>query len=132
LARPGDARIAATSPNPIADAAISPDGKLIATAEGTNGVKLREVGTRNLIEALWPSAGLPAQQVAFSPDGSRLVSLCWRADTDGKSPGDASSKTTLRYQVSVWDLAAKKELGRPAEMVEGPRYYPPRVRLAAG
>jgi RNA polymerase sigma factor (sigma-70 family) len=119
------------SPNPIADAAVSPDGNLIATAEGTNGVKLREVATGKLVEALWPTAGLPAQQVAFTPDGSRLIALCSRYDSDG-GPGQIDAKTTLRYQVSVWDLAAKKELGHPAETVDGWRFFAPRTWFAAG
>src|SRR5262249_33740272 len=124
----------------------SPDGKLVATAEGLNGVKIRELATRKLVDALWPSAGLPAHQVAFSPDGSRLIALCWRYDTPGRPQpkgdfggfgpggpgGRASEKVTLQAQVSVWDLAAKKELGRPAESVEGLSDALPRFQFAAG
>src|SRR5262249_5255691 len=140
------------SPNTISDVALSPDGKLLATAEGTNGVKLRELATRKLVDALWPSAGLPAHQVAFSPDSSRLIALCWRYDTParpqpkgdfgafgpggpgglGGPGGGRAEKVTLQAQVSVWDLAAKKELGRPAESVDGLSDALPRVQFAAG
>ena len=114
------------SQNAINDAAVSSDGKYIATAEGIDGVKLRDSATGKVLEAFWPSGKLPAQQVAFTPDGTRLVALGTTSGRDsmpGKGPGgkgasffkDPDAKVTFQAQVSVWDMATRKELGHPVE-----------------
>jgi RNA polymerase sigma factor (sigma-70 family) len=133
LGRPGrTASFQVHSPNAIADAALSPDGKVVATAEGIHGVKLRDAATGKVTEALWPSGGLPAVQVAFVPDGTKLVVLCSRVDRPsfGKFPGKGkevprellaklnATKITDKTQVSVWDVATRKELGHPVETIE--------------
>ena len=128
------------SPNTISDIAISPEG-YAATAEGSNGVKLRELPVGKLVEAFWPSGGLPAQHVAFTADGTKLVALCERTEVvEQKLPKASGKKSTLtpeekaqfrdellkarqgtRYkksvQVAVWDVASRKELGHPVESV---------------
>src|SRR5262249_46153897 len=102
------------------DAAVSPDGKYIATAEGIQGVKLRDAATGEVLEALWPSGKVPAQRVAFTPDGSRLVVLCIRYEQPPEAPRKGKGavgdmKSTAFAQIWVWDVAARKELGHPVE-----------------
>jgi RNA polymerase sigma factor (sigma-70 family) len=108
------------SPNPIEGVAVSPDGKYVATAEGIQGVKLRDAATGEVLEALWPSGKLPAERVGFTPDGSRLVALGIRYESPPESPRKgkgvpADTKSTAFAQISVWDVAARKELGHPVE-----------------
>lgn len=131
------------SPNRIDSAALSPDGKLVATAEGSNGVKLRDAATGKMVEALWPTGGLPAEQVAFTPDGAKLVVVCWRTEAvESKFPGKkgvggkdtggqrfSPAKSTKRVQVSVWDVAGRKELGHPVETTTAEESYLPRYSL---
>jgi len=113
------------SENPLAAVAVSSDGKYVATAEGANGVKLRDAATGRVVEALWPTGELPASQVAFSPDGTKLIALCGLWDSQfprnaGLGPGrafggkgSADRKVTLHTHASVWDVASRKELGHP-------------------
>jgi RNA polymerase sigma factor (sigma-70 family) len=138
-------RFAIQSPNSIDSAALSPDGRLVATAEGSNGVKLRDAATNKIVEALWPSGGLPAEQVAFTPDGSKLVVLCSRTETaEGKmtkkskggkdvtfGPGGTLTKYVKRVQISVWDVAGRKELGHPVESTTAEQgWYQPGYALS--
>jgi WD40 repeat protein len=94
----------AVSQNIISAAAVSPDGKYVATAEGENGVKLRDAKGQ-IVEALWPKSNLPALNVAFTPDGTKLVVYCERE----RAMASGNKKTC----VSVWDLSTRKELGHP-------------------
>jgi hypothetical protein len=104
-------------------------------------VKLRELSGGKLVEAFWPSGGLPAQHVAFTADGKKLVALCGRMEVvEQKLPKASGKKSTLtpeekaqfrdellkarqgtRYkklaQVAVWDVASRKELGHRVEGV---------------
>ncbi|VTR96787.1 sigma-70 family rna polymerase sigma factor : Uncultured bacterium genome assembly Metasoil_fosmids_resub OS=uncultured bacterium PE=4 SV=1: Sigma70_r2: Sigma70_r4_2 [Gemmata massiliana] len=112
----------ATSENKILAAAVSPDGKYLATAEGANGVKLRDATTGRVIEALWPEGELPAVQVTFVPDGTKLIALCTRTPSGGfagRPSGPGSIEQEREFQqlarVSVWDVATRKELGHPAQ-----------------
>ena len=98
------------SQNRISAAAVSPDGKYIATAEGENGVKLRDAKGQ-IVEALWPKSELPALHVAFTPDGTKLVVYC-ELTTGGVVQGRVY-KATKKTCVSVWDLSTRKELGHP-------------------
>lgn len=81
--RPADFR----SPNEVNDIALSPDGKLVATAEVVNGVKLRDAATGKVVEALWPTGDMPAHKVGFSADGSKLFVLCVRDYTGSPRKG---------------------------------------------
>jgi RNA polymerase sigma factor (sigma-70 family) len=128
------------SQNQIWDAAVSPDGKYVATAEGVQGVKLRDAATGEVLEALWPSGKAPAQQVAFTPDGSRLVAVGTRSDDPqrlvGKGGGGfrdpdrvRDAKVTTQAQVSVWDVATRKELGHPVETTTVPQSLGVSARL---
>ncbi len=121
------ARSSVQSENPISAVAVSPDGKYVATAEGANGVKLRDAATGNVVEALWPAGELPATQVAFSPDSTKLIALCTRSDFPVRKKGEGplglgqpkgvpfsrEGKTTQLTRVSVWDVPTRKELGHP-------------------
>ena len=113
--------------NTVLAVAISPDGKYLATAEGANGVKLRDLPTGKVVEALWPKEGLPASQVAFTPDGAKLVAVCSRATGFGLGgkgglPGDPNEKSEMSTQICIWDVATRKEASHPVEslpMVQG-------------
>ncbi|MBX9623687.1 MAG: sigma-70 family RNA polymerase sigma factor [Gemmataceae bacterium] len=94
-------------PNRVLDAAVSPDGKWLATAEGVNGVKIRELPSGKSVEPLWPSGGLPARKVAFTPDGAHLLVLCW---DPAKTSGARHSARDV--QLSVWNVNTRKEVGR--------------------
>ena len=136
------------SENPILDVAISPDGKFMATAEGTNGVKLRDATSGKILDALWPSEGLPPREVVFTPDGRKLIALCSRIEDPDSPLGPGrlvrpgasvprvegvGRKRTLTFQLSVWDLATRKEIGRAVESVSSlVLTRSPRVELAAG
>jgi RNA polymerase sigma factor (sigma-70 family) len=105
----------AVSQNILVAAAVSPDGKYIATAEGENGVKLRDAKGQ-IVEALWPRSNLPALTVAFTPDGTKLVVYCEDTIPEsgmGKGKFPRMSTTTKKTCVSVWDLSTRKELGHP-------------------
>src|SRR5581483_1904205 len=78
--------------------------------------------TGKVVDALWPSGGLPAEHVAFTPDGKKLVALCERTEpgvVSKKQAGQefrvAVGKSKKLAQVSVWDVATRKELGHPVE-----------------
>ena len=106
------------SKNTVSAAAISPDGKLVATAEGVNGVKLRDSADGRVIEAFWPPDELPAEQIAFTPDGKTLVALCTKEESAGrfKSKEDALSFMPTKWtRISVWDVATRKEIGHPTQ-----------------
>jgi RNA polymerase sigma factor (sigma-70 family) len=126
----------ASSENFILAAAISPDGKYIATAEGANGVKLRDAKGK-IVEALWPKCELPAAAVAFTPDGTKLVVYCEhtteeRGSRNGNFKGNFPGilTTTKKTCVSVWDLSTRKELGHPIRTDTAEGSYPPKYTLA--
>ncbi|MBN9120047.1 MAG: hypothetical protein J0I06_12935, partial [Planctomycetes bacterium] len=117
------------SENELLAAAVSPDGKYIATAEGVNGVKLRDAATGRVVEAFWPRDELPAFQVAFTPDGTKLVVLCERTDIP-KGDGAKDARATRYARVSVWEVAARKELGHPTQTTRaGPTEALPQYAL---
>jgi len=87
------------------DVAYSPDGKLLATADWTFGVRLRDPKTLQVFDTLKPEADLGASAPAFQP-GGKLAVYCWRMQ-----PGPVQ---TFHEQIAVWDLATKKQIGWPA------------------
>ncbi len=94
----------------IKDLAYSPDGKVLATAEWTAGIKLRDPKTGRVLDTLTAASGLGASAVAYLRDG-KLAAYCWGA------PGGHGS--LMREQLAVWDPAGKTRLGWPAtERVE--------------
>jgi WD40 repeat protein len=94
----------------VHDASYSPDGKLLATAEWTTGLKLRDAKTGRVLDTLTPDGELGVFYATFLPDG-KLAAYCWRAQA-----GNASS---MREQLAVWDVKRKRLLGWPVtERVE--------------
>jgi WD40 repeat protein len=79
-----------TGINSARDAAISPDGKLIAVASGIV-IKLFDAATGRELDTLI-GHHFDISSVGFSPDGAALVSTSWN---DG---------------VKLWDVANKREL----------------------
>ena len=93
------------------DAALSPDGRLVATADPKGSVRLARADTSAEVRRL---AVTQAASVAFSPDGRRLVT--------GSSDRVAS----------IWDLATGRELrvvraaaGNPADGLDFPVAFSP-------
>jgi RNA polymerase sigma factor (sigma-70 family) len=126
------ARHRVNSQNWIFAAAVSPDGKYIATAEGQNGVKLRDASGQ-IVEALWPKAELPARDVAFTPDGTKLAAHCelTTENPEQEGPSRYVRVTTKKTCVSVWDLSSRKELGHPTRTDTGnPSVLLPQYTLA--
>ena len=102
------------SRNTLYAAAISPDGQFFATAEGENGVKFRDAKGK-ILEALWPTGDMPTSQVAFTPDGTKLIVLCGRTAQEREASNPRFPfKTVHTTRVSIWDLATRTELGHPA------------------
>jgi WD40 repeat protein len=60
----------------VNDAAFSPDGSLLATANGTNFISVWEVASGRLV---WSTRahGDGVSTIAFSPDGKKLLSASW-------------------------------------------------------
>jgi hypothetical protein len=94
----------------VHDACYSPDGKLLATAEWTAGLKLRDARTGRALTTLKPDGGLGAFYAKFLPDG-KLAAYCWRAQAGQGSP--------MKEQLALWDVTAQRLLGWPVtERVE--------------
>jgi WD40 repeat protein len=94
----------------VHDASYSPDGKVLATAEWTTGLKLREAKTGRVVETLTPDGNLGVFYATFLPEG-KLAAYCWRAQT-----GQASA---MREQLALWDVTTMRRLGWPlTERVE--------------
>jgi predicted dienelactone hydrolase len=82
-------------PSFVMDVAISPDGTLLAAAAGDGIIRLWELGTGTLHSELHVHSGI-VSSIAFSPDGTRLVS------------GGADTR--------LWDVASGEQL----YLFEGP------------
>ena len=75
---------------------VSPDGKLIATAEWREGTRIRDFRTFKVLDTI-ANAPMGAWYVRFSPDGKRLT---------GFDSNQAGGPTKL--QLWVYDVAEKK------------------------
>lgn len=75
--------------HPAGALTFSPDGRVLATASGRQGVVLWDLETRTRMPAVLPDYTEAALDLAFSPDGKRLAVA--RRDR----------------AISVWDLAAR-------------------------
>lgn len=85
--------------------AVSPDGKLIATAGETDGysttdhpIRLWDAATGKELQQLRGHAGEPLH-LAFSPDGRTLASMA--VELAGSDPGD---------KIRIWDVATGKQV----------------------
>jgi WD40 repeat protein len=87
-----------TTKETIQDAAVSPDGKLLVTAEWRDGVIVRDLRTLKVLATVAGGAKLAAAQVRFSADGTRLFVYSWWGPDS---------------QVWTYDLAEKKETSWP-------------------
>jgi WD40 repeat protein len=77
---------------------FSPDGKWIASGDTNGTIRLWEVPTRKPIRSLETGAGV--HSVAFSPDGTRLLS----------GGGLSKAGRPGEYLVRLWDVATGKEI----------------------
>jgi hypothetical protein len=107
---------------PLYSAVFSPDGKLIATAEGENGANLYDAATGTPVEMFLASgaAGEKPIQAGFLPDGKLVVLTARYFHTPEKGKPQAGGKppdNTLSYSLIVWDPAAKKELRRTHDVL---------------
>jgi WD40 repeat protein/serine/threonine protein kinase len=92
-----------TVKNVCSNAAISPDGRWLAVgplAAGENLVRIFDATTGQEVKTL-KGHKAPVTQVAFSPDGKRLASICSFAEAQ-KPAGQA--------EIKCWDVATGKEL----------------------
>jgi len=84
-----------------ADAAFSPDGKLLAFRDDHNGVVLWDVARRRRVEHPLGGHSSVVTSLAFSPDGTLLA-------------GGGMDGTLI-----LWDVGTKQPLGRPFAAPEG-------------
>jgi hypothetical protein len=79
-------------------AAFSPDGKLLVTSQGYQGLTLWDVGAGRMLGPLSFPGGHNQNQVAvFTPDGKRLIATSWGGHQQA-------------YPVHVWDVAKRERL----------------------
>lgn len=79
----------------VRSVAFSPDGRCLASKTWDGTIKLWDVTTGKELTTF--AGGEGADAIAFSPDGSRLVS---------QSSGDTAQK----HMIDIWDVATGKEL----------------------
>jgi hypothetical protein len=98
----------------LGSVAYSPDGKLLACAEWQNGATIRDAKTWEVLHRFTPSGGHPVSTAAFTPDGKRVAFYCWYYRGGFHADDRTKEVTHHDYQLVLWDVAAKKELGWPA------------------
>ena len=94
----------------VASAAVSPDGKLVATGSWDHSAKIWDAATGHAIRKLDGGHTGYINSVEFSPDGRELLT--------------ASDDGTAR----LWDVATGKPTRRRVPRPHGPRARPPRTR----
>src|SRR5262249_32939373 len=96
----------------IVGLAFSSDGKLLASAGGSDGVRLWDARTGEPLRALGPKEG--THRIAFSPDG-RTIAVGYEPTKDWRF-----------FSVHLWDVATGKEtrLGEPDKVVAFPVFSP--------
>lgn len=99
----------------VHDASYSPDGKLLATAEWTTGLKLRDAKTGRVLKTLTPDRNLGVFYAQFQADG-KLAAHCWWGGYGKESP--------MKEQLALWDVTKNRPLGWPVtERVEAGGEY---------
>jgi len=76
--------------------AVSPDGRLAATAKTNSQVYLYETATGRLLRQLIGHGAGPVHSVAFSPDGQHLASVGWEDRTVRVWPVEGGEALVLR------------------------------------
>ena len=94
---------------------LSPDGKILATTDPTDGLVLRQASTGTPIRSL-VSGSDPLGRPAFSPDGVLVAAVHTNAD-----PATPDG-------ITVWEIASGRRLARIP--VAGSRWLP--LRILAG
>jgi WD40 repeat protein len=89
------------------DLTFSPDGKLMATAEWWDGVKVRDAKTGEVLREIKPEGELGAFYATFLPSG-KLTAYCWRST--------AGAGSTMKEQLPLWDPTTGKAVER--EIIE--------------
>jgi WD40 repeat protein len=107
------AREVLTIPDPggeVGQLVFSPDDTRLAGTVGPGEVKVWDAGGREVLSLKDQGS---VHDLAFSPDGRRLVTYVWRHDNDGEHPG-----------VTVWDAVSGLpllQLGVPDKSIETSR-----------
>ncbi|MEM7102251.1 MAG: WD40 repeat domain-containing protein [Bacteroidota bacterium] len=86
-----------STPSLFIDASVSPDGKLIATAEGAGIVKVWDLSSHEELFSLKGPKEKSVQTITFSPDGNYI--------------GASYDKTAI-----IWDITSKKEIAVSDEL----------------
>lgn len=124
------------SPTSISSVAVSPDGKIVATASGEGHIRLHDAQTGSLLRI---TAATGDRSVAFSPDGRRLTASGFQMDKIVKLADVATGNIIARFEghsaiemystaispdgtllasacrdheILVWDIATRKLLYR--------------------
>lgn len=78
-------------------ATLSPDGKLLATAEWRDGFAIRDANSFAVLKTFSGSGGLGAWQARFSPDGRQLLCYSWWRSEKQFFRYDIESKTIVDW-----------------------------------
>src|SRR5262245_55723872 len=78
-------------------AAFSPDGKLLVTTAGHQGIALWDVGSGRVLGQLTSLSYNEGLSAAFTPNGKQIIGASWGGHHEG-------------HPVSVWDVAKRERL----------------------
>jgi len=97
----------------VAGAALSPDGKLLATASYDRTIRIWDVGTGKQVRAIKDAHGYRAVDVTWSPDGKNLATSGWDGTAKIWDATTGRAILTLRVQdVDVVDSVSYSPDGR--------------------